>query len=246
MEPMKLLSNPRFLAIYSGLLTATFVIVVLCGAAKLNNPNLGIITAGRINIVEPDGTVRLTISNRADFPGAWNRKKEYPRPDRRDAAGMLFMSEEGTEQGGLIWGAHQSPDDSIENHGHLSFDEYEENQIFAVDAGQEGKDKFSRIVITDQGNYPIEEKRSANQEIMKLPPEERDAAWRKFFATHRHDVKRLVIGRSSDGSVGIDLRDQDGKPRIALVVRSDGHPVLQFLSAEGKVVKTLSEASSEQ
>jgi hypothetical protein len=24
----------------------------------------------RINIVEPDGTVRLTISNRADFPGA--------------------------------------------------------------------------------------------------------------------------------------------------------------------------------
>jgi len=53
---------------------------------------------------KPDGTVRLTISNRADFPGAWNRGKEYPRPDRREAAGMLFMSEEGTELGGLIWG----------------------------------------------------------------------------------------------------------------------------------------------
>ena len=33
---------------------------------------------------------------------------------------MLFMSEEGTEQGGLIWGAHQEPDGTIQNHSHLS------------------------------------------------------------------------------------------------------------------------------
>jgi hypothetical protein len=121
----------------------------------------GIITARRINIVEPDGTVRLTISNRADFPGAWNRKKEYPRPDRREAAGMLFLSEEGLEQGGFIWGASQLPDGSVQNHVHMSFDQYEENQIFAVDAGQEGKDKFSRITTADQGDFPIEEKRKA-------------------------------------------------------------------------------------
>ncbi|HEX4807529.1 MAG TPA: hypothetical protein VH325_01285 [Bryobacteraceae bacterium] len=182
---MKILSSQRFLAIYSGLLTVSLVVVILYGAAKLNNPSFGIITARRINIVEPDGTVRLTISNRADFPGAWNRGKEYPRPDRRDAAGMLFMSEEGTEQGGLIWGATQLPDGSIQNHGHLSFDQYEENQIFAVDAGQEREEKFSRITITDQGNYPIQEKRRANDQIMKLPPDKRDAAWGKFFASRR-------------------------------------------------------------
>src|SRR5579864_5151990 len=51
-------------------------------------------------------------------------------PDR--IAGMLFMSEEGTEQGGLILGASQLPDGTIENHGHLSLDQYEENQIFAL------------------------------------------------------------------------------------------------------------------
>ena len=101
---MKILSNPRFLVVYSGALTVVFAIVVLCSAAKLRNQTFGIITARRIDIVEPDGTTRLTISNRADFPGAWNRKREYPRPDRREAAGMLFMSEEGTEQGGFIWG----------------------------------------------------------------------------------------------------------------------------------------------
>ena len=151
---MKALSSPRFLTIYSGVLTLVFVATVLCGIAMMRNPHFGIITARRINIIEPDGTVRLTVSNRADFPGGWIHKQESPRPDRLDAAGMLFMSEEGTEQGGLIWGASQLPDGTIENHGHLSLDQYEENQIFALDAGQEGKDKFSRITISGSGRLP--------------------------------------------------------------------------------------------
>lgn len=170
------MKNPwsvRFLAVYSGVLTVAFAATILCGAALIRNPRFGVITARRINIVEPDGTVRLTISNRADFPGGWIHKKESPRPDRREAAGMLFMSEEGSEQGGLIWGASQLPDGTIENHGHLSLDQYEENQVFALDAGQEGNEKFSRITIADQGDYPIEEKRKAQERFEKLPADTR-------------------------------------------------------------------------
>ncbi len=233
---MQAMASPRFFAIYSGVLTLMFAVTVLCGFAMMRNPNLGIITARRINIVEPDGTVRLTISNRADFPGGWIHRKESPRPDRREAAGMLFMSEEGSEQGGLIWGASQLPDGTIENHGHLSLDQYEENQIFALDAGQEGKDKFSRITIADQGDYPIEEKRSAAERIGKLPADKQDDAWKEFFATHRHDVKRLVLGRAPDGSVGLSLRDGNGRIRILLDVQSDGKSMLQFLDESGKVV----------
>jgi hypothetical protein len=236
---MKRLSSPRFLAIYSGVLTFVFAVTVLCGFAMMRNPQFGIITARRINIVEPDGTVRLTISNRADFPGGWIHKKESPRPDRREAAGMLFMSEEGTEQGGLIWGASQLPDGTIENHGHLSLDQYEENQVFALDAGQEGKDKFSRITIADQGDYPVKEKRKAEERIGKLPANKQDDAWNEFFATRRHDVKRLVVGRAPDGSVGLSLRDGSGKVRVVLEVQSDGKSVLQFFDDSGEVVSQL-------
>jgi len=234
---MNFLSNPKFLSVYSVVLTVTFTIVVLGAASSVRNQKFGIITARRINIVEPDGTVRLTISNRADFPGAWNRKKEYPRPDRREAAGMLFMSEEGTEQGGFIWGASQLPDGTIQNHGHLSLDQYEENQIFAIDAGQEGNDKFSYITIADQGDFPIEEKRKANEEIDKLPPDKQDPAWDRFFASHRHDVQRLALGRSRDGSVGLKLRDGAGRVRIVLAVQADGEPMLQFLNDQGAVIR---------
>src|SRR5215471_8768324 len=240
---MTLFTNTRFLAVYSGLLTVAFATVVVFGIGALRNRTFGTITARRVNIVEPDGTVRLTISNRADFPGAWNRGKEYPRPDRREAAGMLFMSDEGTEQGGFIWGAGQLPDGSIQNHVHLSFDQYEENQIFAIDAGQEGNDKFSQITMTDQGDFPIQEKRKANEEIEKLPANEQDAAWDKFFATHRHDVRRLALGRNRDGSVGLELRDQKDRVRLAVMVRSNGEPVLQFFNEDGKVARELTSAS---
>jgi len=237
---MNALPGSRFLAIYSGVLTLVFVATVAGGVLMMRHPQFGIVTARRINLVEPDGTVRLTISNRADFPGGWIHKKESPRPDRREAAGMLFMNEEGTEQGGLIWGASQLPDGTIENHGHLSLDQYEENQIFALDAGQEGKDKFSRITIADQGDYPVEEKRKAEDRIGKLPPEKQDDAWGEFFATHKHDVRRLVLGRAPDGSVGLSLRDGNGKVRILLNVQSDGKSVLQFLDQSGKVLSEFS------
>ncbi len=218
------------------MLTLAFAVTVLCGFAMVRNTNFGIITARGINIVEPDGTVRLTISNRADFPSAWVHKNEFPRPDRREAAGMLFMSEEGSEQGGLIWGASQLPGGTIENHGHLSLDQYEENQIFALDAGQEGKDKFSRLTILDQGDFPIGEKRKMADRINALPADKQDAAWGDFFASHRHDVKRMVLGCDPDGSVGLNLRDGNGRVRILLAVQQDGKPVLQFLDEQGHVV----------
>jgi hypothetical protein len=114
-----------------------------------------------------------------------------------------------------------------------------ENQIFAIDAGQEGNDKFSRITIADQGDFPIEEKRKANDEIQKLPEDKREAAWDKFFSTHRHDAKRMVAGRFPDGSVGLELADEKGKVRIVLAVHPNGSSTFQFLDDAGKVVKEL-------
>jgi hypothetical protein len=235
---MAFVLHPRFLAIYSGILTVAFMVTVLYGAAAARNQTFDTISVRRINIVEPDGTVRLTISSRADF--AYRDKKEYPRPDRRNGAGLLFMNEGGTEMGGLIWGGHQQPNGSVESHGHLSFDQYEQNQIFAIDAGQEGNEKFSRIDISDQGDYPIAEERRAHQEFDSLRPQQRDAGWRHFFATHRHDVKRLVLGRLPDRSVGLTLRDYSGKVRLILSVRPDGTPNLQLLDSSGNVVKEIS------
>jgi hypothetical protein len=234
---MPILAHPRFLLSYCVVLTAALLALTAFTIHSMRNPRFGIVTARRINIVEPDGVVRLTLSNRADFPAGWMRGKEYPRPDRTEAAGMLLMNDEGTEQGGLIWGAGQQPDGTVQSHAHLSFDQYEENQIFALDAGREGQDKFSEMVISDQGDYPVEQKRKAYDRIMKLPVDQQDAEWNRFFAAHpAYDTQRMVMGRGRDGSVGIDLKDKNGKLRIRLRVEPDGNPLFQFFDAAGNPV----------
>ena len=77
---MNVLSSPRFLAVYSGVLTLCFVATVVSALFVLRSPTFGVITAHRINIVEPDGTVRLTISNRANFPAPGITKRNFPGP----------------------------------------------------------------------------------------------------------------------------------------------------------------------
>ena len=143
---MRLFSDQRCLAIYSGVLTSVFAVTVLCGFAALRSQSFDQLTVHRINFVEPDGTPRLIISDRAEFPGMFMRGKEYPRPDRRDVAGLLFMNDEASEMGGLIWAGLKDQGGKIQNHGHLSFDQHEQDQILLLIPAGKTRIGFPRSV----------------------------------------------------------------------------------------------------
>src|SRR4029453_9682192 len=98
---MKLANSERFLVVYSGGLTAVFVATIFLGAkqAASRKEAFNEVDVQRINIVEPDGTVRMIISDPARAPGAIFKGKEYPHPDGRKVAGMIFYNDEGTESG---------------------------------------------------------------------------------------------------------------------------------------------------
>lgn len=234
---MNFFASQRFLAIYSGVVTVVFAVTVICGFAAPRTETFDRIKVHRIDVVEPDGTPRLIISDRAEFPGAYMRGREYPRPDRGDAAGMLFMNDEASEMGGLIWGGLKEKDGTIQNHGHLSFDQYEQDQIFSVDSGREGERKFSAIKIGERGDYPIQEAYDASLRIDKLPEAQRKAEWDKFFATHKGDANRIYLGRSADKSASLKIKDEQGRDRLVLRVNAEGDPVIQFLDDGGKVTK---------
>src|SRR5580700_1144362 len=236
---MKLFASRRFLAIYSGVLTLVFAITVVCGFAAPRNASFDQITVHRINFVEPDGAPRLIISDRAEFPGAFTRGKEYPRPDRRDVAGMLFMNDEASEMGGLIWAGLKDQGGKIQNHGHLSFDQYEQDQIFAIDSGREDQDRFSAIRIGERGDYPIQQAIDASSEINKLPKDRQATEWKKFFTTHTGDANRIYLGRSPDKSASLRIKDEQGHDRIIIRVDAGGKPVIQFLDEGGKVSKEI-------
>ena len=243
---MTFFSSQRFLAVYSGVLTIVFCITVLCGftgaTAKRQNPaarqSFDEIDVHRINVREPDGTLRMVISNMQSFPGAIIKGKEYPHEDRK-TAGMLFFDNEGTEDGGLIFGGLKDAQGNVSSNVHLSFDQYMQDQVLTLDGGEENGKRYSTIAMNDQPDYPITETIEAMNRIDTLPKAERDAAWKGFFTTHASSHARVRLGRLEDKSAALVLKDVNGKSRIVMKVAADGTPSLEFLDADGHVVSEL-------
>ncbi len=235
----KFFTHPRFLAIYSGVLTAALAVIVLAGFAESRQKQaFDEITVHRINVVEPDGTLRMVVSNKAEFPGIIIKGKETPHPDR-STAGMLFFNDEGTENGGLIFGGSKDKQGKVNSYGHLSFDQYEQDQVFSIDAEQENGLRTSELRMIDEPDHPIAQDLEAATRIAKLPEDQQQAAWKQFRGTTSHAETRILLGRADDKSVALRFKDEQGRDRLVIRVRPDGNPVLQFLDENGKVTSQL-------
>jgi hypothetical protein len=250
---MRLPSRPYFLRIYSGLLTVTFVLTVSLGLARgdfalhrvsaseqqdSQHPTFDQITVHRINVVEPDGTPRLIISDKAEFAGEFYHGKEISRPDRQDSAGMLFLNDEGTENGGMLCGGYKSKDGAAHSFGHLSFDEYEQDQTLSLDTNQDGQERFSSYQINDNNiTLMTPEVFSAYKKVHAMPDgPEKQKAMSAVMAKYPMKLHaRASIERDPDKSAVLRLRDPEGRTRILLRVAPDGTPSMQFLDASGKV-----------
>ncbi len=231
---MNFTSAQRFLAIYSGVLTTIFAATILGGLAKrTDTATFDEINVQRINIVEPDGTLRMALSDKSRFPGLIIKRKEYPYD--RKTAGVLFFDDEGTENGGLSFGGRKDKNGHVQASGHLSFDQYDQDQVFSIDADEENGRRRSGLAIWDRGDYPILDAYEFSRHIQKLPPAQQQTEWSRFMALHPGDARRAYLGRTGDRSVGLRLMDESGHDRVSLRVNPDGSPVMQFLDATGKI-----------
>ena len=231
----KLFASQRFLAVYSGVLTLIFAVTVFAAFSKpIDRQKFAEIDVERINIVEPDGTLRMVISNKSKFPGIIIKGKETPHPDRK-TAGMLFFNDEATENGGLIFGGSKDQQGKVSSYGHLSFDQYEQDQVFSIDAGEEDGKRTSELRILDQPDHPITEDLAEGAKVAGLPQAKQAAEWQRYRAGKPHAEPRIFLGRSDDRSVALRLKDVQGRDRIVVEVQPDGSPVLQFLDEQGKI-----------
>jgi hypothetical protein len=240
---MKGESGQRFLMIYSGVLTAVFAVTLLGGlVTKRQKPKFDQIDVQRINVWEPDGTLRMVISNKARFPGLIIRGKEYPHP--RPQAGMLFFNDEGTENGGLIFGGHKDKDGKvIDSGGSLTFDQYEQDQIVQIEGSHDSNGHFAGLIVFDRPDRPIEKDLQESPRIESMSPAEREKLMAQRAKSNYYGAARIKVARTDDGAVGISLRDAQGRPRIVIQVSKEGLSSLKFLDADGKVLNEFTPTS---
>lgn len=200
------------------------------------------ITVGRINIVEPDGTKRLIISNRAQFPGGFDQGKEFARPDRRDFAGMLFVDEEGNENGGLIQAGKTSPDGKITAGLSLTFDRYRQDQALQLKHINDEKQSTTSITMNDVPFYKdslIGDMDKYFAEAKKLPENERAAYWNSLTEQGKLSTPRVKLGTTPRKDSVLALNDAKGRIRMRLIVTASGKAAIEMLNEQGKVTKTI-------
>jgi hypothetical protein len=225
----------RILGIYAFVSTVMIIGLVFI-AAKQKNTKVKFeeIDVERINIVEPDGTLRMVITDKERLPGLIIKGKEY-RHDRH-SAGIIFFNDEETENGGLIFGGKRDKAGIPISYGHLSFDAYEQDQVFTIDAMQEGGKKQVGMAIIDRPDYDILEAVELMERIKDLPEDQQKTRIEEFHAGHPAPSRRLYLGRAEDSSVGLKLLDPQGRERMLIQVTKDGSPVIKFLDERGEVV----------
>ena len=208
-------------------------------AERTDEPaRFGHIVAERVDIVEPDGTLRQAIYSKARDPGIVVRGQNYRHPSRTQS-GMLFYNDEGTEVGGLVYAGETKADGTRSSGGSLTFDAYEQDQIVQVVGVREGDRQYSGVFVNDRPSQ------SMNFALMDRIARETDPAKQEaLIAQVPKDggAPRGFFGRWHDGDAAVTLRDGEGRARLEMRVSEAGEARIVFLDAEGEVVRTIGAA----
>ena len=204
----------------------------------------GEIDVERINVVEPDGKLRMVISNRPRSIGPIYKGQPFGYPGG-GRPGIIFFNDEGTENGGLTFTGSRGTDGRYRASSGFSFDQFNQDQILYFQYDDDNGVRRTGFTIADRADIDIHDLIMERDSIMKLQDSTaRSAALRKF-AEPRNGVplfaQRVYVGRDATRSAVINLSDPQGKARIRIKVDSLGAPSLEFLDASGVVTHRLPE-----
>ncbi len=231
---MRLRSSMRVMFIAN---LAMFLTLVTLGTVGYARHQSDILTVERINIVDSTGHLALVLSNGARLPGATFAGREYPQSfvGRGRSAGMIFFNEVGDEVGGLIY--EGAPMDSgYRAFGHLSFDQWRQNQVVAVQYQDDGRSRSAGVRVWDRPpNAPLEDQFSLAARMQAASGATRDSLNQERLRVRARvaGAPRLFLG-SEDRVAKLELRDVAGRVRAQLFVDATGVARLAFLDSLGR------------
>jgi hypothetical protein len=232
------------LRLYAALATALLAVFTLGAFRQGQRPRFEEIDVQRINLVEPDGKLRMVISNRARSIGpiGYGKPFGYPGGSR---PGIIFFNDEETENGGLTFGGGTT-DGRFRASAGLSFDQYNQDQVVYIQYTDDNGRRRMGFTVADRADVPIMEVVARLDSVTAALPEgpARDSARRSVLGP-RNGVpmfaERAYLGRDVRKAALLRLSDGQGRPRLVLQVDSTGAPTLEFLDAEGRVTARLPE-----
>ena len=194
--------HTRLLVFYAAAVTVFLVLVTATRAAQ-KAETFDEITVHRINVTEPDGRLRMVISNHARLPGVMTQGKEGT--PNRPFAGMIFYNDEQTENGGLVFAGRKDANGRIvDSGGALSFDKYGVGgQMVQLAGVSDSENRFAGLRIKDNSIG------GPNNNRIWVGNSDDGAA--TVALMDMQGRKRIVIEVKSDGASSLTFLDENGK-----------------------------------
>lgn len=240
----KMKQRLKLLTYFVVIITVALIVICVFLLPK-TTANFKEISAERINIVEPNGMLRMVLSNKNRSPEVLAYGKSYTPPIKgHNRPGIIFYNDEGTENGGLVFMGHKDSTGKYMATGHFSFDQYNQNQVLYLTYADENGTQNTGLHIDEwHTNPPFWQWRKdyiKADDIKDSMQREKELALVMEPKTgQRAFAQRLFVGKDDNKNAVVLLADRLGKPRLQLLVDSNGVAKINFLDEMGHVTYSL-------
>ena len=234
---------------YAVVTTSLLIVLAITAFRHSSRPRFEEIDVERINVIEKDGTLRMTISSHGRIPDPVIGGKSYPLRNATGAeAGMIFFNEEGNEDGGLIFSGRRTPG-GHEAGASLTFDQFNQDQTVALSYADHNGKRRAGLQISDRGEESIQAGAESLMVYRRLPDgPDKVRRTRDFRASAQgrglRSIERMYAGKGVNKEAIVSLSDSEGRARILMAVDSAGVPRLDFLDERGNVTSHLPAAQN--
>src|SRR5882672_7722000 len=154
MEPIKHLTKQINLLKVGFLILGLLNVFILLSSFsdKSQKKSFEEIDAQRINIMGENNKPVMVLSNNRLIPGPSINGKTYPREfadGRENFSGIIFFNQYGDEVGGLIYNGFKK-DSGYSASEHFSFDQWNQNQVVALQYLDNGKSRRAGLRVYDR------------------------------------------------------------------------------------------------
>jgi len=179
-------------------------VVLLCSAlaiatvqAQTARQRITELDVERLNVVEPDGQLVLSMANTARLPDPLLGGKTLDTG--RTGPGIIFFDGKGWEVGGLLYGTRANGGAT----GHLSLDQFHNDQLVFLQYDDNGStNKRAGLFVTDRARTPTLD------EIVRLRGEQASASPERRAAIDAQlrgiSAQRVFVGSENETAMFLD------------------------------------------
>ena len=210
------------------------VLVLAAAQAQTGKQRFTELDVERLNVVEPDGQLVLSMANTARLPDPLVAGKTVETS--RNGPGMIFFDGKGWEVGGLIYGSRGKPGSNGAG-AHFSLDQFHNDQVVYLDYEDNGSTiKRAGLYVVDRARTPtMDDQVRIRAELATASDAARPALQAQLAGL---SAQRIFVGSDNETAM-VRLRDRSGRDRIRMTVDAQGNARLEFLDAAGAVVERL-------